>query len=151
MVAGTDAFSNTLHLAFDKIVFVLEATQESVAVYKKYIELARHAGIEKKIIPVLNKCEEGDLDYLRTQGIEITYKIPYSRQIRATSQDKKEFPEVMNNLLEKLYEDIKHDSQDKKEFLRNLHALHKAYSSQDYITKTIGDLSDQIDEDFSYE
>ena len=70
---------------------------------------------------------------------------------RETSQDKKEFPEVMNNLLEKLYEDIKHDSQDKKEFLRNLHALHKAYSSQDYITKTIGDLSDQIDEDFSYE
>ena len=151
MVAGTDAFSNTFHLLFDKIVFILEATQESIKVYKKYLELAKHVNIEDKIIPILNKAEEEDLEYLKNNGIEVKYSIPYSKEIRKISQNNQNFiPEIITTNMNNLYEDIKNQTQNKEKFLEKLHQLHLKYSSQDYIVKTIGNIDEQIDKNFKY-
>ena len=151
MVAGTDAFSNTFHLLFDKIIFVLEATKESISVYKKYIELAKHSGVENKIIPILNKFEEEDLEYLKKENFEVNYLIQYSKQIKKISRNSNNiFPKELMENLNKLYEDIKNQTQNKEELLEKLYTLHKKYSSQNYILKTIGDLSNQIDKKFKY-
>lgn len=65
MVAGTDAFANSLHAQFDVIVVVAEPTPESVSVARRYRELARAAGVADLITVVGNKvADDLDRDYL---------------------------------------------------------------------------------------
>ncbi|MEU4693582.1 ATP-binding protein [Actinoplanes sp. NPDC023714] len=65
MVAGTDAFANSLHAQFDVIVVVAEPTPESVSVARRYAELAGAAGVADVLAVVGNKVtDEADLDYL---------------------------------------------------------------------------------------
>jgi CO dehydrogenase maturation factor len=72
MVAGTDAFANSLHAQFDVIVVVAEPTPESVSVARRYRELAAAAGVEDAIAVVGNKvADDVDRDYLvRELGVE---------------------------------------------------------------------------------
>ncbi len=65
MVAGTDAFANSLHAHFDVIVVVVEPTPESTSVACRYRELAAAAGVAEHVVFVGNKVsDQGDLDYL---------------------------------------------------------------------------------------
>ncbi len=65
MVAGTDAFANSLHAQFDVIVVVAEPTPESVSVAQRYRELAAAAGVADAVAIVGNKvADQVDLDYL---------------------------------------------------------------------------------------
>ncbi|MGN9811359.1 nucleotide-binding protein [Micromonospora sp. BQ11] len=65
MVAGTDAFANSLHAQFDVIVVVAEPTPESVSVATRYRELATAAGVADVLAVVGNKVtDEIDRDYL---------------------------------------------------------------------------------------
>ncbi|MFC7529670.1 ATP-binding protein [Actinoplanes sp. GCM10030250] len=65
MVAGTDAFANSLHAQFDVIVVVAEPTPESVSVAVRYRELAAAAGVGDVLAMVGNKvADQADLDYL---------------------------------------------------------------------------------------
>ncbi|SCL13563.1 CO dehydrogenase maturation factor [Micromonospora nigra] len=65
MVAGTDAFANSLHAQFDVIVVVAEPTPESVSVARRYRELARAAGVGDLVVVVGNKvADDLDRDYL---------------------------------------------------------------------------------------
>ncbi|MEU4565207.1 ATP-binding protein [Micromonospora sp. NPDC023956] len=65
MVAGTDAFANSLHAQFDAIVVVAEPTPESVSVARRYRELATAAGVADLLAVVGNKVvDEVDRDYL---------------------------------------------------------------------------------------
>ncbi|WP_229074673.1 ATP-binding protein [Actinoplanes sp. DH11] len=65
MVAGTDAFANSLHAQFDVIVVVAEPTPESVSVAKRYRELAAAAGVADVLAVVGNKVtDRADRDYL---------------------------------------------------------------------------------------
>lgn len=61
MVAGTDAFANSLHAQFDMIVVVAEPTPESVSVARRYRELAAAAGVADAVAVVGNKVAD-DLD-----------------------------------------------------------------------------------------
>jgi CO dehydrogenase maturation factor len=72
MVAGTDAFANSLHAQFDVIVVVAEPTPESVSVARRYRELAGAAGVLDAVAIVGNKvADRFDLDYLeRELGVE---------------------------------------------------------------------------------
>ncbi|MEU4425205.1 ATP-binding protein [Actinoplanes sp. NPDC024001] len=72
MVAGTDAFANSLHAQFDVIVVVAEPTPESVSVARRYRELAEAAGVADVLAVVGNKvADEVDRDYLvRELGAE---------------------------------------------------------------------------------
>ncbi|TWG12350.1 CO dehydrogenase maturation factor [Actinoplanes teichomyceticus] len=68
MVAGTDAFANSLHAQFDAIVVVVEPTPESVTVARRYRELATAAGVADLLVTVGNKVvDETDADYLRRE------------------------------------------------------------------------------------
>src|SRR4051812_7030725 len=68
MVAGTDAFANSLHAQFDAIVVVVEPTPESVTVARRYRELATAAGIADLVGFVGNKvADDTDLAYLRRE------------------------------------------------------------------------------------
>jgi CO dehydrogenase maturation factor len=58
MVAGTDAFSNSLHAQFDLIVVVVEPTPESVTVALRYRELADAAGVGDGVVLVANKVAD---------------------------------------------------------------------------------------------
>ncbi|TWJ29764.1 CO dehydrogenase maturation factor [Micromonospora sagamiensis] len=65
MVAGTDAFANSLHAQFDVIVVVAEPTPESVSVARRYRELAAAAGVADLLAVAGNKVVDGvDRDYL---------------------------------------------------------------------------------------
>lgn len=66
MVAGTDAFSYSLHLQFDAIILIAEPTPESAEVCRLYFGLAKEAGIEKLVHIIANKVEdEDDLNFIR--------------------------------------------------------------------------------------
>ncbi|MDI6100211.1 ATP-binding protein [Actinoplanes sp. NEAU-A12] len=68
MVAGTDAFANSLHAQFDVIVVVAEPTPESVSVARRYRELATAAGVADAVAVVGNKvADRMDLDYLERE------------------------------------------------------------------------------------
>jgi CO dehydrogenase maturation factor len=68
MVAGTDAFANSLHAQFDAIVVVVEPTPESVTVARRYRELATAAGVEDLLVFAGNKVvDDVDVDYLRRE------------------------------------------------------------------------------------
>jgi CO dehydrogenase maturation factor len=65
MVAGTDAFANSLHAQFDVIVVVAEPTPESVSVARRYRELAEAAGVADVLAVVGNKvADDVDREYL---------------------------------------------------------------------------------------
>ncbi len=50
MVAGVDAFANTLHAQFDLICLVVEPTKRSLEVFRHYLELAEEAGTAKQSV-----------------------------------------------------------------------------------------------------
>jgi CO dehydrogenase nickel-insertion accessory protein CooC1 len=65
MVAGNDAFSNTLHSQFDVIFLVVEPTIESVAMVKNFLSLAEHSHGSSPMLLIGNKIEDQeDTDYL---------------------------------------------------------------------------------------
>ncbi|EEP70395.1 ATP-binding protein [Micromonospora sp. ATCC 39149] len=68
MVAGTDAFANSLHAQFDLIVVVVEPTPESVSVARRYRDLATAAGVGDVVVMVGNKVgDDVDLAYLTNE------------------------------------------------------------------------------------
>ena len=164
MVAGTDAFSNSLHMLFDAIVFVLEPTPESIAVYKKYVELSKSAGVENYLYCLLNKVEdEEDIEFVKSQGIEVDWVLSYSKSLRKYSQHIMsenshkedntkpiELPEEIHKVAGEISNHIKGKVKDRDKMLQQIHELHVKYIAQDYIIKTMGDLSGQIDTEFSF-
>ena len=88
MVAGTDAFANSLHAQFDLIVVVVEPTPESVTVARRYRELAAAAGIDDLLAFVGNKvADDVDLDYLRRElGAEPLTAVPAQGGLRRARQ-----------------------------------------------------------------
>ena len=68
MVAGTDAFSNSLHAQFDAIAVIVEPTPESVSVAKKFRELAGAAGTLDTLVLIGNKTDDpADRAYLESE------------------------------------------------------------------------------------
>ncbi len=162
MVAGTDAFSNSLHILFDSIIFVLEPTPESISVYKKYIELSKEAGVEEHIYCLLNKVEDDeDIEFVKNQGVPINWILSYSKQLRKysqnvlqTSENSNEklvyLPEEVFEVANTIYSEVKGKIKNRDEMLLQLHQLHLKYVEQDYILKTLGDLKSQIDTKISF-
>jgi predicted RNA methylase len=67
MVAGVDAFANTLHAQFDALVLAVEPTQRGVEVFRQYSGLAQAAGVLDRLLVVGNKVRgEEDAVFLAT-------------------------------------------------------------------------------------
>jgi CO dehydrogenase maturation factor len=155
MVAGTDAFSNTLHAQFDAIFLIVEPTPEGIEVYKQYRKLSKEAGMYENVYLVGNKViDEEDREYLR-ENVEDEFLgfMEFSREIKKSRQRGKPVnPEILpENLFEKIREASEKSEMEDEKRLKRIHELHRKYAGQEYVVNAVGDITDQIDEEFSYE
>lgn len=158
MVAGIDAFSNTLHKQFDVLFLIVEPTQESLAVYEQYLKLGTYAGMDKRLFIVGNKIEDEEDEEF------ITSKIPsdkYIGSLKKSTELKKLRQtgtplsvDTLKTLDESLFKKIVNVSQKLKknpnDRLKEIYKLHLRYIDQDYVKNAVGDLSGQIDEKFQF-
>lgn len=158
MVAGVDAFANTLHMQFDMLVLVVEPTRRGVEVYKQYEQLSSGAGIGHRLFVVGNKTHTDQDRQFLLRHIPSDVLIgffddsPYLRikdqEGGALSFDDLEPKNqmIIKNVAERL-SDMRVD-QDSR--LPHLFSLHKKYVSQASVRDRFGDLTNQIDESFSF-
>ena len=159
MVAGVDAFANTLHSQFDLICMVVEPTKRSVEVFEKYQELAKGANVHNHLVVIGNKIRnDSDQKFIRAhipkdKIIGFFLEDEYLRKIDQTGETLS--IDLINKNNRKLLESIKSDLNSRlhapNERLKKLWKLHKKYVSQKSITERFGDLSGQIDKSFKFE
>ena len=158
MVAGIDAFSNTLHMQFDTLCLVVEPTMESVSVYKQYMELGKHAHVHSQVAVVANKVQDAeDEAFLQThiQPEHFIGTLPHSPDLKRVRREGKALTNTLLQTLDStLFTDVANTCRnhythpDKR--LPALHTLHRAYIEKASVKNTAGDLSGQIDTSFSY-
>jgi len=146
MVAGTDAFSYSLHLQFDAIILIAEPTPESAEVCKLYFGLAKEAGIEKLVHVIANKIEdEDDLNFIQNIiGKEPLGFLPNISSLRKFRQNggavTKEF---LNDdiciLMEKVHQKSLFPAPNAIERFEMLHILHDKLCSQYWVTSGYGE------------
>jgi CO dehydrogenase maturation factor len=154
MVAGVDGFTHTMHMQFDRHLFVLEPTYESLSVYRQYYELASASGIADSVILIANKVEDAsDLDFFRENNLTPQYILPYTKALKRKGTigtdavgDLSEFGKVFA----KLYADLIKIKPDKNSRLHALHDLHLQNTRKKSTVAVHGDLSTQIDPDFKF-
>jgi CO dehydrogenase maturation factor len=158
MVAGVDAFANTLHAQFDLLVLVVEPTKRGIEVFEQYKELGINAGIYEHLCVVGNKVRnKSDREFIE-QHIPKEKLLGFlneSEYLRTKDQEGGQLditklePENID-LLEIIFEKLNNSSSNNQERLHKLWDLHRKYVSQDFIKERFGDLIDQIDESFNF-
>lgn len=153
MVAGTDAFSGSLHLQFDAIVLVVEPTPEGVAVFEQYRELATAAGVWDRVVVVANKVEcAEDEEYLRAHvGNALVVCFPTDRTVRRASQQGERATVRFVEQLTVVLERVRVQAQHPDARLPLLYALHRKHAAEDYIVARCGSVVEQIDPAFSFD
>lgn len=131
MVAGTDAFSYSLHLQFDAIILIAEPTPESAEVCRLYFGLAKEAGIEKLVHIIANKVEDADdLAFIRkVTGREPLGVVPAMPSLRKFRQKGGSVTaDLLTDDLAELFEKVMTatiqadpDESERFKMLRNLH------------------------------
>lgn len=158
MVAGIDSFANTLHSQFDLLIFCVEPTLRSIEVYQQYEKLAYEAGVDTNVYVIVNKAKDAtDLEFV-AQYIDqnkIIGMITESRHIRMVERGTEELDierlEHENKIvLQKIHALLHKIRVDPNLRLKKLHTLHTKYVDQGYIKDRFGDLSNQIDTEFSF-
>jgi CO dehydrogenase maturation factor len=157
MVAGIDAFANTLHAQFDAIVLVMEPTPEGILVYKQYSNLAKEAGVLDRLVVVVNKVEGvDDLKYVESQignvffgqvsrNLQIKKDRQYGKSISLDSLGSDD--ELFFNAL---FDHTKNFYKLPNEQLKKLIDLHLKFCQVDWVRASYGDLSGQVDLDFRF-
>jgi CO dehydrogenase maturation factor len=153
MVAGTDAFANTLHAQLDILALVIEPTIKGLEVFKQYHELAKSAGILDNIIVVGNKIR-GKTD---KQFLEENIPAPMlfgffyeSKYLRKYDQeggrlDAKMLENKNTKLFKAILEKLSKTTPDYNKRLRRLYEIHRRLANQNK------EIMDQIDETFEYD
>lgn len=156
MVAGTDAFSNTLHAQFDVLALVVEPTPEGVTVYRQYKVLAEEGGVGSRLAVIGNKLMDAeDEAFLRSEiGDELVGVLPYLPAIKRARQQGRPAADAIGAeavvTLDALMRRTEQGAFPADERLTVLHALHRRYCKQQYIIDACGDIEGQIDPDFRY-
>jgi len=157
MVAGTDAFANTLHAQFDLIVLVVEPTPEGVKVYEQYRELSKEAGVFENVAVVGNKVDcKHDREYLEENiDSEIIGYLPRKSEIKMARQQHNPVSlELLNseekNVFEKVAETTENRRVEPDGRLEKIKEIHRKVSEKQYIKDACGDVKTQIDEEFSW-
>lgn len=158
MVAGIDAFSNTLHMQFDVIFIIVEPTLDSVEVFDQYKKLAEYSGVYQNIFVVGNKIEDAsDVEFLTNRirneklvGYFKSNKLLRNYRRNGESFTLKTLDEMDTSILNQLLHISKHNIKDPNERLAHLYKLHQKYIAQDYVVNAVGDISGQIDQEFKY-
>lgn len=158
MVAGTDAFANTLFSQFDMLVFVVEPTTRSVAVLEQYQRLANHTGIGDKLYVIANKIEDDDdYDFIkRVVGRnKLLGRLSRSKHLLAVDKGREALDfDQLDDEDKVVFETIMHELPERtvsnQSRLPYLWQLHRVYVDQDFVKDRFGDLTDQIDTEFQY-
>jgi CO dehydrogenase maturation factor len=158
MVAGIDAFANTLHKQFDVLFLVVEPTQESIAVYEQYLKLAKHASMDDRLFVIGNKLEDDvDEKFIASNIPADKYvgslkKSPELKKLRqqGTPLTDDVLVSLDESLFKRLVEISKKFRKNPNDRLKELCQLHLKYIDQDYVKNAVGDLSGQIDADFQF-
>lgn len=158
MVAGTDAFANTLHCQFDLLVLVIEPTKKGLNVFHQYYELAKSAKVDNQILIIGNKIKTEEDKAFLSDNIPKELLFGFfsdSDYLRRYEQkcEKIDFKVLENQnllILEKLFAFFSSIKSDHNKRLKRLYELHKKYVAQDSIRERFGDLTGQIDELFEY-
>lgn len=158
MVAGVDAFANTLHAQFDLLVLVVEPTKRGLEVFEQYKELGINAGIYENLFVIGNKIRnENDREFIE-QHIPKEKLLGFlneSEYLRTKDQEGGQLniaklePENLD-LLETIFNKLKNGSRNNQGRLQKLWDLHRKYVAQDFIRERFGNLTDQIDESFNF-
>jgi CO dehydrogenase maturation factor len=159
MVAGVDAFANTLHAQFDVLVLVVEPTKRGVEVFGQYKELAQGAGVYDSLFVVGNKVRsKEDKEFLRKHIPErkILGIFEESEYLRKKDQaggslDVDSLEEENKELLGIIEKKLFSSTPDYQARLQKLFELHRKYVAQPSITERFGDLTDHIDINFNLE
>ncbi|MBU6310775.1 ATP-binding protein [Patescibacteria group bacterium] len=153
MVAGVDAFSNTLHAQFDILALIVEPTQRSIGVWTQYYALAQSAGVAEYVCVLGNKVRSDEDVALLKQSISDANLLGYIREDPAVrASDRSGSPLQSSALLPenmRLLEDLAtraRASRAHETRTERLHALHRTYVAQTYIAERLGDLTHQIEE-----
>lgn len=154
MVAGTDSFSNTLHLQFNIIFLIFEPVIESINVAKKFIDLSKKAKIRKKVFLIANKIEEEDeIKWLKKHQLNPDVIIKYKRRVKKIRQsESKTISDFYSSLKKELTEIesiVSNVNYDPNDDLKKLQQLHLQICQLDYI-KRLGNLENQIDLNFHF-
>jgi CO dehydrogenase maturation factor len=158
MVAGVDAFANTLHAQFDLLVLVVEPTKRGLEVFEQYKKLAMSAGIYDSLSVIGNKVRnENDKKFIENHipKEKLLGFLRESEYLRTKDQEGGELditrlePENID-LLEVIFNKLKNTSTNTQERLKKLWDLHRIYVAQGFIKERFGDLTDQIDEKFNF-
>lgn len=152
MVAGNDAFSNTLFTQFDILCLIVEPTFESISMVKSYLDLMSKIETSTQICIIANKVEdENDGEYLRKNAIFPQFIFEYEKGIKHARQNNDIFlSQKQQQTWEKFYDFLQTIETNPDKKLQELHALHKKYMELDYIKTPLWDLSIQIDETFQF-
>jgi len=158
MVAGVDAFANTLHSQFDLMCLVVEPTKRSIEVFDKYHALAKGAGIHDSLIVIGNKVRNKEDEYFMKAHIPkdkiagFFYDDAYLREIDRTGEplDVSRIIAKNKKLLESVLAMLNAKPYDPDKRLKKLWKLHKKYVAQKSIMERFGDLTGQIDSSFKF-
>ena len=91
MVAGVDAFANTLHAQFDILAIIVEPTKRSIEVFEHYNHLAKHGGVQENLFVIANKVRsEADKNFIlehipKEQFIGFFEESEYLRNLERTA------------------------------------------------------------------
>ena len=156
MVAGTDAFAGTLHAQFDAVFVVVEPTPEGVGVARHYRELAEAANVGRTVNIVGNKIEDNqDLRYLEKEiDVALLGTLPRLAGIKQHRQHGSSLADMQSTDIIALMQRIDARARDcaiaEDDRLGLLYNLHRARLEKPWVKNTYGDLSCQIDPDFSF-
>jgi CO dehydrogenase maturation factor len=146
MVAGTDAFSYSLHLQFDAIILIAEPTPESAEVCRLYFGLAKEAGIEKLVHIIANKVEDADdLEFIRNvtgrEPLGVVPSMPSLRKFRQKggSVTADLLTDNLAALFEKVMAAATHADPDEKARFAMLRDLHYKLCSQYWVISGYGE------------
>ncbi len=157
MVAGVDAFANTLHAQFDLLVLVVEPTKRGMEVFEQYNRLAEDAGISTHLFAVGNKIRtENDRKFIK-QRIPEQQLIGFfeeSDYLRRKDQEggglkSSELENQNQKILAEIFEKLISRPETYQTRLEKLWELHRRYVAQDFIRERFGDLTGQIDTSFN--
>ncbi len=158
MVAGVDSFAGTLHAQFDLTCLIVEPTMRSVEVYTKYMELATEAGVADSVRVIGNKIRnDKDVEFIKLHIPEkkIIGFFTDDEHIRTIDQDGTALSVSklnLNNreLLERIFSTLNAEPDNRDVRLKKIWELHKKYAAQSFVKERFGDLTDQIDPEFTF-
>ncbi|MDO8571827.1 MAG: ATP-binding protein [bacterium] len=159
MVAGVDAFANSLHAQFDMLVLTVEPTNRGVEVFNQYKRLADDAGVSDSLYVVGNKIRNSsDVDFIKRNipNERLIGFFPESDYLRKKDQeggslDVELLEKENKKLLSQISDQLSNMSPDYHSRLQKLYNLHRRYVAQDFIRERFGDLADHIDESFDFQ